>query len=143
MGFIVKKFKLYRTIKKNQDKIYWYQFSANPNAVEILKANPDKIDWYYLSSNPNAIELLEANQDKIDWIWLSLNEGAIELLKANPDKIVYKWFPENPSIFELDYKQMRINFQDLEEEIIKEVMKPRRIFRNLELYGYDVDDMFD
>ena len=38
---------------------------------------------------------------------------------------------------------MRINFQDLEEEIIKEVMKPRRIFRNLELYDYDVDDMFD
>ena len=38
---------------------------------------------------------------------------------------------------------MRINFQDLEEEIIKEVMKPSRIFRNLELYNYDIDDMFD
>ena len=81
----------------------------------------EKLDWPRLSSNPNAIELLEENQDKINWYWFSLN----------------------PSIFTLDYTQMRINFQDLEEEIIKEVMKPRRIFRNLELYGYDIDDMFD
>ena len=59
------------------------------------------------------------------------------------NKINWKRFSENPAIFELDYKQMRINFQDLEEEIIKEVMHPRRIFRNLELYNYDIDDMFD
>ena len=70
-------------------------------------------------------------------------KSLIELLKDNHYKINWKLFSENPSIFTLDYNQMRINFQDLEEEIIKEVMKPRRIFRNLELYGYDIDDMFD
>jgi len=38
---------------------------------------------------------------------------------------------------------MEINFEPLAEEIIKEVMHPRRIFRNIELYGYDIEDMFD
>jgi hypothetical protein len=43
----------------------------------------------------------------------------------------------------LDYIKMRKNFENLEEEIIKEVMKPSRIIKNLELYNYDIDDMFD
>ena len=102
-----------------------------------------KLDWFLLSSNKNAIKLLKENQDKIDWDYLSYNKNAIELLKENQDKINWRLFSENTSIFELDYKQMGINFQELEEEIIKEVMKPIRIFRNLELYGYDIDDMFD
>jgi hypothetical protein len=38
---------------------------------------------------------------------------------------------------------MRINNQDLEEELLKAVLHPRRVFRNIELYGYDVDDMYD
>ena len=106
------------------------------------------VHWFHLSLNTSdgAMDLLEKNLDKLDWCcYLSQNTNlkAIELLKANPDKINWNWFSENHSIFELDYKQMRINFQDLEEEIIKEVMKPKRIFRNLELYGYDIDDMFD
>ena len=96
-----------------------------------------------LSYNKNVIQLLKENHEKINWDSLSFNPNAIELLKENPDNIDWKRFSENPAIFELDYKQMRINFQDLEEEIIKEVMKPSRIFRNLELYNYDIDDMFD
>jgi len=38
---------------------------------------------------------------------------------------------------------MRKNFEVMEEEIIKEVLKPRRVIRNLELYGYDIEDMYD
>ena len=109
--------------------------------LDLIDTN--KLNWQKLSSNPYAIELIEANPDKIYWDYLSCNRNAIELLEANQDKIDWKLFSENSSIFTLDYTQMRINFQDLEEEIIKEVMKPRRIFRNLELYGYDIDDMFD
>ena len=36
-----------------------------------------------------------------------------------------------------------IDTGNLEEEIIKEVMKPSRIIKNLVLYNYDIDDMFD
>ncbi len=38
---------------------------------------------------------------------------------------------------------LKKNFEVLEEEIIKEVMKPSRVIRNLELFNYDIDDMFD
>ena len=38
---------------------------------------------------------------------------------------------------------MRKNFENLEEDILKEVLKPRRVKRNLELYGYDIEDMYD
>ena len=78
--------------------------------------------------------------NKLNWHGLSFNPNAIELLKENPDKINWKCFSENPAIFELDYKQMRINFQDLEEEIIKEVMKPSRVFKNPD-YDY-LEELF-
>jgi len=61
-----------------------------------------------LSDSPEAIQLLEKNQDKIDWSKLC----------------------ENPAIFELDYNQMKKNNEIMEEELIKEVMKPSRVFKN-------------
>ena len=36
----------------------------------------------------------------------------------------------NPSIFELDYEAMKKNNQAIYEELIKEVMKPSRVFKN-------------
>jgi hypothetical protein len=39
-------------LKENQDKIYWYLLSMNPNAIELLKENQEKINWYMLSDNP-------------------------------------------------------------------------------------------
>jgi len=89
-----------------------------PNAIELLKANSSKINWKYLSSNPNAIELLKANQDKIDYDLLS----------------------KNPSIFGFDYEAMKINLEPLAEEIIKEVMHPRRVFKNPD-YDY-LEELF-
>ena len=80
--------------------------------------NLEKLNWLELSANPKAIELLEKNRDKIDWYQLSLN----------------------PSIFELDYEAMRKNNQDMYEELIKEVMKPSRVFKNPD-YDY-LEELF-
>ena len=77
-----------------------------------------KLNWSYLSLNPNAINLLEKNQDKINWNELS----------------------RNPSIFEMDYEAMRKNNQDLYEELLKEVMKPSRVFKNPN-YDY-IEELF-
>jgi len=66
------------------------------------------VNWCYLSLNPNAINLIKENQDKCDSIYLY----------------------QNPVIFELDYEAMKINNQEMYEELIKEVMKPSRVFKN-------------
>jgi hypothetical protein len=78
----------------------------------------DKIYWSYLSINPNAIELLEKNMDKINWCNISIN----------------------PSIFQLDYDAMRKNNEKIYEELIKEVMKPSRVFKNPD-YDY-IEELF-
>lgn len=57
--------------------------------------------------NPNTIKLLEDNIDNIYWYELS----------------------RNPSIFELDYETMKRNNEGIYEELIKEVMKPSRVFK--------------
>jgi hypothetical protein len=79
---------------------------------------PNGIDWHHLSCNPGAIKLLEANQNKIIWDLLS----------------------GNPSIFELDYNEMKKNNQDMYEELIKEVMKPSRVFKERD-YDY-LEELF-
>ena len=84
----------------------------------MLEKQRDKIYWYNLSANPNAIELLEANQDKINW---------------------YK-ITGNPAIFQLDYEEMKKNNQEMYEELIKEVMKPSRVFKNPD-YDY-LEELF-
>ena len=96
----------------------WDMLSFNTRAIQLLEENPEKINWDYLSSHINAIELLEKNQDKIDWYNIS----------------------GNPSIFELDYEKMRNNNQDMYEELIKEVMKPSRVFKNPD-YDY-LEELF-
>ena len=86
---------------------------------------------------------MKNNQDKISWDYLSYNSTAIELLEKNQNRISWHRLSANPSIFTLDYEQMRINNQPLEEDLLKVVLHPRRVIRNIELYGYDIDDMFD
>jgi Tfp pilus assembly major pilin PilA len=129
----------------NQDKINWKHFSSNthPKAIQLLEKNLDKINWKKLSSNPSAIHLIENNLDKINWSQLCFNSSAIDLLEKNQDKIDWIYLSSNPSIFTLDYEQMKLNIQDLEEDLLKAVLHPRRVFRNIELYEYDLDDMFD
>jgi len=43
----------------------------------------------------------------------------------------------NPSIFKYDYEKMRINNLKLNEEIIMEVLHPKRIFKLIKKYGED------
>jgi hypothetical protein len=120
--------------------IDWDYLSLNKNAIHLLEANPEKINWDNLSLNKNAIHLLEANPDKINWMNLSENKNAIELLKDNRDKINWYNISYNPSIFELDYEKMRINNQKIYEDLIKEVMKPSRVFKNPD-YDY-LEELF-
>ena len=119
-------------LDNNKNKIYWEILSSNPNE------NKDKINWVNLSSNTSyeAIELLKENIDKIDWNCLSDNPSAIEILKENEDKINY--LSRNPSIFQLDYEKMIENNIEFYEELIKEIMKPSRIFKKIQEYP-DID----
>ena len=93
-----------------------------------------------LSRNINAIHLLEKYPDKINWKNLSKNKNAIELLKENPDKIDWYYLSSNPAIFELDYEKMKKNNQDMYEDLIKEIMKPSRVFKNPD-YDY-LEELF-
>ena len=134
-------------LKKNPDKIDWFYLSFNPNAIELLKENLDKVNWFTFSSNKNALEIILKNLDylnknpkKINWQDLSSNENAIELLKQNQNKICYGNLSSNPAIFELDYEEMKKNNQDMYEELIKEVMKPSRVFKNPN-YDY-IEELF-
>ena len=46
----------------------------------------------------------------------------------------------NPLIFELDYEAMAKNNEEMYEELVKEVMKPSRVFKNPD-YDY-IEELF-
>jgi hypothetical protein len=76
--------------------------------------------WSYLYKNPNAIHLFEKNMDKtkltygnIDWSCLSGNQNAIHLLEQNMDIIDWSELSKNPSIFEINKKQL---IEDIEKQ---------------------------
>ena len=73
-------------------KLCWRLLSENPNAIHLLSKNPDAIFIQKLSANPNAIHMLEA----------ILQDPILR------NKINWENFSENPSIFEIDIKQMKI-----------------------------------
>ena len=52
------------------------------------------------------------------------------VLKNNIDKISWYTFSSNPLIFKLEYNKMSDNFSNLKEDIIKEVMHPKRVFKD-------------
>jgi len=92
----------------------------NPNIKDLnIAMDTDKINWFLLSLNPNGMEILERNKNKINGI-------------------IFK----NPEIFILDYKKMKENFLDTEEEIIKIILHPKRVLHNLITYNYDIEDMY-
>ena len=152
----------------NKKEISWEALSQNitNEAITLLKENPDKINWDYLSSNtnPEAIELLRTNKRKINWYNLSLNQSKnakilfleyVDIIDWRKYKNINKYmvlynFNSNDDdteedykkLFELDYKKMTLNFEDMNEAIIKEVLHPRRVIYNLITYNYDVDDMY-
>jgi len=99
-------------LEKYPDKINWQNLSSNPNAIHLLETvlhcDPDKINWGFLSANSNAIHILEKNPEKIDWFWLLSNLNAMHILEKNLMKIDWNRLSLNPSIFEIDIKQMKI-----------------------------------
>ena len=106
-------------MKKRQYGIV-FNYNKNIKAIEYLRKNPDKIEWSILSKNPSAIELLKENKDKINWNEIS----------------------KNPAIFELDYNEMQKNNREIEMELINEIMKPSRLFKMIDRYGYNYIDIY-
>jgi len=92
-----------RILEKNQNKIIWVYFSANPSGMEIIKKNLDKIHWHKLceNTNPEAISIIEQNLDKIDYYILSSNPSAISILSQNLDKIHVEQFSMNPNAMDI------------------------------------------
>jgi len=64
----------------------------------------------------------------------------LNYLKKIKIKLIGDNISRNPSIFQLDYQTMKIANQDLYEELIKEVMKPSRVFKNPD-YDY-IEELF-
>jgi len=141
---------------QNPNKIHWRDFSQNmnPKAIKLMKENKDKLYWDYLATNPND-EILDFYLDYHNYDFKRVNEFylcnntnsiAINFIKPYKNKLnKYSWtnLISNPSIFTLDYDKISENFSNLKEEIIKEVMHPRRICKYLELEGYDyIEEMF-
>jgi len=77
------------------------------------------------------------DEKKINWYNFSFNLKSIELLKANPDKINWNNLSSNLNIFELDYKQIKINFEPFQEELITVVLNPDRIKRLSFIYNFE------
>ena len=140
MDIFIRKSNAIELLEANPEMIDWSSLSLNKNAINLSEENPENIDWDNLSNNKNAIHLLEANPEKINWINLSENKNAIHLLEKNQDKIDWYNISRNPSIFELDYEKMKENNQQIYEELIKEVMKPSRVFKNPD-YDY-LEELF-
>jgi len=68
-----------------------------------------------------------------NWKYLTYNKIRIETIE---------WFKmsDDTTIFELDYESMRENNREMYEDLIKEVMKPSRVFKDPE-YDY-IEELF-
>ena len=121
-------------LEANPDKIDWEMLSTNPSAIHLLEANPDKIDLWWLSYNPNGLHLLEQmirdinlNQlyldIDLDQLYLGIdleyifsNPSTIRIVKTllelYPDRINWYLLSSNPSIFEVNMKQYKIDITD-------------------------------
>jgi len=89
---------------------------------------------------------LEQNRDKINKVRLFRNKNSkvIDLIKnlyINDIKTYNLDLLSNPLIFELDYKTMKKNNEAMEEELIKEIMKPSRVFKMIVDYGEEYMDL--
>jgi hypothetical protein len=59
----------------------------------------------------------------------------MELLEANFEKINWNCLSRNPSIFTYNYNKIKMNFEELGEEIVAKSLHPKRIFKLIDLYG--------
>lgn len=101
---------------------YWNMWlNINPFADKILLANYDMIDFNFLSLNPKCFDIYDQiiNLEEYDEILDYLNE---DLISANPSIITY------------DYKRIKENNKEINEEILMEVYKPERIHNYLKYH---------
>jgi hypothetical protein len=131
----------------NIDLVNWYSivYNTNTKALKLLMKYKYKItNWSGLCLNDNdiAIDLILKNYNRIDFLNLCDNKNPriLEILKNNIDKISWYTFSSNPLIFKLEYNKMSDNFSNLKEDIIKEVMHPKRVFKDPN-YDY-IEELF-
>ena len=67
------------------------------------------------------------------------NSDAIKLLEQNPHKINWYELSRNPSIFELDKDDMKLQIKDFAEDLAKACFHPNRVQRFLEEYHYEFE----
>ena len=126
--------------------------NVSDRAIELLIENIDKLTdlgWHVLSYNTNskAIQLLKNNLNKLDDECRDLsynkNPDIMDLLKDNQHLIYWDGLSDNPNIFQLDYEQMKKNFEPLAKEIIEVSCHPERIGRLMKQYNLDFEDWFN
>ena len=144
---------LFKTNPDCESLVYDYLASnVSDKAIELLIENIDELTdfgWFTLSYNTNskAIQLLKNNLDKLDDEWQNLsynkNPDIMDLLKEKQHLIFWDVLSDNPNIFQLDYEQMKKNFEPLAKEIIEVVCHPNRIGRLMKQYNLDFEDWFN
>jgi len=127
----------------NKVNLKWSLLSINSNdkIVDLLFQNLDKINMnnFNINSNKKVVKFIKENNCIINWIILSKNTNPdiLEILKENYCDINWTSISINPNIFQLDYEKMIFNekYQEFEEELIKEILKPSRVFKERD-YDY-------
>lgn len=141
---------------ENPDKINWANLSSNDNEriIEIFNNNQDKIDWFQLALNYNdnnrkIISKTMTNKQKEELTvnnQISIFDYYDFVIHTNysycnyEDYLHKKWLEcDSNNLYEVDYNQMRKNFEIMGEEIIKEALHPKRVCKLIEA-GYDLED---
>jgi hypothetical protein len=149
-------------LKKDFDpnNIDWYRLSAQSDAIEILEKYPEYInlEGLLLNINPKAMTLAKKifSYDEIfgemfNLIKLIGNPNGTEILQDYP-KPFYKYsiFPKIAGksnllhlLFTWDYQQMTSKNWEFKEDLIKYVLKPKRILNICHLYNIEFDELME
>lgn len=129
-----------------ENMINWEDIKKQQKPLFYMECNGSKIDWEELLSNQEAFKFIIDNKNKINWNFLMTNNITLfRIFHKNQDIINSYGYSLNLSIFKLDYVKMSENNKEMHDELIKEVMKPSRIFKKIQEYpDYDyLEEMFD
>lgn len=143
----------FELIIKNLDKIDWDYLITNPNPkiIKLFENNQNKISWYYLSMNTNNYiksyickHMTNKRKIKIAEDNISIDEYIYFMMFQNEENefLYYNWLNCNCYfMYKMDFEKMKTNFQNFEEDLIKEVYHPKRICKLIEA-GIDIEEIF-